>query len=97
MRIPKYKKKFVKSYTENWSEEFFVMKEIKNTVPWTYVISDLNDEEIVGTFYETVLLKTSQKEFRIEKIIEKKGNRLHFIWKACDNSFNSWINKKNRV
>ena len=87
----------MKSYTENWSEEFFVMKKIKNTVPWTYDISDLNDEEIVGTFYETVLLKTSQKEFRIEKIIERKGNRLHFIWKVCDNSFNSWINKKNRV
>ena len=44
----------------------------KNTVPWTYVISDFNGEEIVGTFYETELQKTKQKEFRIEKVIKRK-------------------------
>ena len=42
----------LKGYTPNWSEEIFVIKKIKNTVPWTYVISDLNGEEIVGSFYE---------------------------------------------
>ena len=36
----------------NWSEEVFVINKIKNTVPWTYVIDDLNDEEIIGSFYE---------------------------------------------
>ena len=43
----------------------FVVKKIKNTVPWTYVISDLNGQEIVGSFYEKELQKTNQKEFRI--------------------------------
>ena len=36
----------------NWKEEVFVIKQVKNTVPWTYVINDLNGEEIIGTFYE---------------------------------------------
>ena len=49
-----------------------MIKEIKNTVPWTYVISDLNGEEIIGTFYEKELQKTNQQEFRTEKVIKKK-------------------------
>ena len=60
----------------NWSEEVFVVDEIKNTVPWTYVINDSNGEEITGTFYENELQKTNQKEFRIEKVIKQKGDKL---------------------
>ena len=67
---------FAKEYTPNWSEEVFVIKKVKNTVRWTYVINDLNGEAIVGTFYEKLLQKTNQKEFRIEKVIKKKGNKL---------------------
>ena len=52
VRISKYKNIFAKYYIPNWSEEVFVIKEIKNTVPWTYIINDLNGEEIIGTFYE---------------------------------------------
>ena len=43
---------FVKGYNPNWNEEAFVIKKIKKTVPWTYVISDLNGQEVVGSFYE---------------------------------------------
>ena len=57
VRISKYKNIFGKGYTPNWSEEVFVIKKIKNTVPWTYVINDLNGEEITGTFYEKELQK----------------------------------------
>ena len=66
-RISKYKNIFAKGYAPNWSEEIFVVKKLKSTVPWTYVISDLNGEEIVGSFYEKELQKTNQKKFRIEK------------------------------
>ena len=52
VRISKYKNIFAKGCTPNWSEEVFVIKKIKDTVPWTYVINDLNGEEIIGTFYE---------------------------------------------
>ena len=72
VRISKYKNIFAKGYTPNWSEEIFVITEIKSTVPWTYVINDLNGEQIIGTFYEKELQKTNQEEFRIEKIIKKK-------------------------
>ena len=81
----------------NWSEETFIIKKIKNTVPWSYVISDLNDEEIIGTFYENELQRTDQKEFRIEKVLKKKGDKLYVKWKGYDNSFNSWIDKKDIV
>ena len=69
VRISKYKNIFAKGYAPNWSEEIFAAKKIKNNVPWTYVISDLNGEEIVGSFYEKELQKTNQKEFRTEKVI----------------------------
>ena len=77
VRISPYKNVFTKGYTPNWSEKFFVIKEIKNTVPWTYVINDLNGEEIIGTFYENELEKAIQQEFRIEKVFTKKGNKLY--------------------
>ena len=94
VRISKFKNVFAKGYTPNWSEEIFIVQKIKNTVRWTYVISDLNGEEIVGSFYEKELQKTNQKEFRIEKVFERKGNKLYVKWKGYNNSFNSWIDKK---
>ena len=58
-----------KGCARNWSEKVFVVSKIKNTVPWTYVVSDLNDEEITRSFYEKELQKTSQEKFRIEKVL----------------------------
>ena len=89
VRISKYKNIFAKGYAPNWSEEVFVISKIKNIVLWTYVINDLNVENIIGTFYEKELQKTNQKEFRIEKVIKRKGNKLYVKWKGYDNSFNS--------
>ena len=91
VRISKYKNTFAKGYTPNWSQEDFVVSKIKNTVPWIYVINDLNGEEIIGTFYEKELQKTNQKEFRIEKVIKRKGDKLYVKWEGYGNSFNSWI------
>ena len=96
-RISKYKNIFAKGYMPNWSEEVFVIKKVKNTVPWTYVINDLNVEEIIGTFYENELQKTNQEEFRIEKVTKRKGNKIYVKWKGYNNSFNSWIDKASLV
>ena len=97
VRISNYKNIFAKGYTPNWSEEVFVIKKVKNTVPWTYVLNDLNGEEIMGTFYEKELQKTSQEEFRIEKVIKRKGDKMYVKWKGYDNSFNSWTDKKDLI
>ena len=84
VRISKYKNILAKVYTPNWSGEVFVIGKIKNTVPWTYVIKDLNGEEIIETFYEKEIRKTNQKGRLIK-------------WKGYDNSFNSWIDKNDLV
>ena len=89
VRISKYENIFAKEYTPDWSEEVFVITKIKNRVSWTCVINDLNSEEIIGTFFEKELQKTNQKEFRIEKVIKRKGDKLYVKWKGYDNSFNS--------
>ena len=89
VRVSKSKNIFTKGYILNWLEEIFVVSRIKNTVPWTYIFNDLNGEEIIETFYEKKQQKTNQKEFRIEKVIKKKGDKLYVKWKGYDNSFNS--------
>ena len=92
IRISKSKNIFAKGYAPNWSEEIFAVK--KNTVPWTYVISDLNREEIFGSFYGKELQKNSQKEFRTEKVIKRNGNKLNVKWNGYNNFFNGWVDKK---
>ena len=94
VRISKYKNIFAEGYMSNWSEEVFISSKTKNTIPWTYGINDLNGENIIGTFYGKEFQKTNQKEFRIEKVLKNKGDKLYVKWKGYDNSFNSWINKK---
>ena len=77
-------------------KKFLLLVKLK-IVLWAYIINDLNGEEIIGTFYEKELQKTNQKEFRIEKVLKKKGDKLYVKWKGYDNSFNSWIDKKDLV
>ena len=55
IRISKYKSIFAKGYFPNWPEEVFVIKKVKNTAPWAYVISDFKGEEIAGIFNKTEL------------------------------------------
>ena len=61
IRIWKYKNIFAKGDSPNWSEEVFVIKNVKSTVPWSYVISDLNSEKIIGTFYEKKMQKKKSR------------------------------------
>ena len=74
VRISKYKNIFAKGYN--------VVNKVQNAVSWTYLINDLNCEEIMGSFYEKELQKTDQKEFRIEKVIKKKGDKIFVKWKG---------------
>ena len=94
VRTSKYKNIFAKDFFPNWSEEVFVITKVKNTVPWTYVISDLKGEEIVGTFYKEEFQTANQEKFRDEKVINRKGDKLYVKWKDYDNYFDSLIDKK---
>ena len=94
VRISKYKNIFAKGYTQNWSEEAFMITKINDTVLWTYAISELNGEPINGSFFENELQQTSREKFRIENLLKRKGDKLYVKWKGYDNSFSSWINKK---
>ena len=96
VRISK-KNIFAKGYTPNWSEESFLIKEVKNTVPWTSAINDLSSEEIIRTFYQKELQKASQQEFKKQKVIKREKNKLYVKWKGSDNSLNSWIDKKDLI
>ena len=97
VRISKYKNIFAKGYMPNWSEEVFIVSKIKSTVPWTYVINDLNGEDIIETFFGKQLKKTNQKEFTIGKVTKRKVDKLYVKWKGYDSFSNSWINKKDLV
>ena len=77
VRISRYQNIFAKCYIPNWSEEISVIKEVKNTVLWTYVIKELNEKEIVRTFYEKELQKTNQAEIRVAKLVERKDDKLY--------------------
>ena len=95
VRISKYKNIFAKGYAANWSEEIFIVSKIKNTVP-TYAISDLNGEKITGNFYEKNYKKLIKKNLEQKKYLKKK-DKLYVKWKGYNNSFNSWIHKKDIV
>ena len=97
VRISKHKNIFAKGYMQNRSEEVFITSKIKNIVPWTYAISDFNGKPITGSFYKQELQKINQKEFRIEKVLKRKGDKLYVKWKGYDNRFNSWIDKKDLI
>ena len=75
VRISKYINDITKRYTQNWPEKAFFISKIKSTVPWTYVISDLNVDSITGSFYEKELQKIGKEKFRTEKVIKIRGDK----------------------
>ena len=93
VRISKYRGIFDKSYKGNWSEELFIIKEIQPTIPITYKIKDLLDEDIIGSFYEQELQRADQEIFRIENVLKKdyKNRKMFVKWKGYPNKFNSWV------
>ena len=86
----------MKGYLPNWSGEVSVIKNTKNTFLWRYVISDINDKEIIGIFYKKIIANKKLKK-RIQKVIKRKSDKLYVKWKNYNNSFNSWTDEKEIV
>jgi len=97
VRILKKKGLFEKGFTPNWTEEVFTVSKIQRTNPDTYKITDLNGEEIEGTFYEQELQRTPQEVYRIEKIVKKVKTRSLMKLKGYPESFNSWVDHKDLI
>ena len=95
VRISRIKAIFEKGYLPNWSEELYVVDKVQKTTPVTYVVKDLLGETIKGSFYTEELQKTSQEEFRVEKVIRKKkidGVEHALVkWSGYSDKFNQWI------
>ena len=98
VRISLLKNTFEKSYTSNWSQEIFIIDNIKTSNIHYYFLKDLQGEKIDGMFYEQELLKTKQNDlFIIEKIIKKVGNKYLVKWKNYSDKFNSYVNQNDIV
>ena len=91
---------FAKCYTPNWLQEVFIIKNVKYTVPQIHVIKDFKNAEIVETFYEKGLQKKNQIEFRVEKVIKRKGENfmssetvmiIHLITGLITNTYYKYI------
>ena len=94
VRITKFKRKvFDKGFTPNWTEEVFVVDEIKYADPITCKLKYLLGEEIKGTFYEQEMMKAKQEIFRIEKVIRKSKGKALVKWSGYPGKFNSWVDE----
>ena len=90
------KNTFEKGYTSNWSEQIYVIDDIKTSNVHYYHLKDLNGEKLDGTFYQEELLKTDMKENDLY-IIKKVGDKYLVKWRGYDDSFNSYVNKNDIV
>ena len=100
VRISLLKNSFEKGYTSNWSEQIYIIDDIKSSYVHYYYLKDLNGNKIDIMFYEQELLKTNIEEsdlYKIEKIIKKIGNKYLVKWRGYDDSFNSYVNKNDIV
>lgn len=94
VRISKYKSRFYKGYTPNWSTELFTIKHVNRSKPVTYNIQDQHKNNVLGTFYEEELQKTNHPDvYLVEKVIKKKGRKLYVKWLGLNDSENSWIDR----
>ena len=94
VRLSLEKNIFEKGYDTNWTQEIFVIYDIKySNVPY-YYLKDLNNEKLQGTFYEQELQKTRQDDlYTIEKILKTNKNKVYVKFKGYSNDFNQWVNK----
>lgn len=98
VRISKHKSLFEKGYTANWSMELFKIRKVQMTNPPTYLLNDMENNPILGAFYEHELQATNFKDvYLIERILKRSKNKAYVKWLGFPSSHNSWINKNDVV
>lgn len=96
VRISKVRGVFDKKYMPNWSTEIFQVKKVQLTNPTTYLLTDSNNVDVLGGFYEKQLQKVKYPDaYLVEKIIKKKGDKVLVKWLGFSNKHNSWIKNSN--
>ena len=94
VRVSQNKLIFEKGNTPNWSTEIFTITKRLNTVPYTYLLKDYQDNPIKGCFYEEELSKTRVPDiYLVEKVLKRQGNNIYVKWLGFDKNHNSWIHK----
>ena len=95
VRISVKRKSFRKGYLPNFTTEIFIIDKILNTTPETYKLKDMNNEDIIGSFYDGELVLYDNDVYDIDKIIKTNKNKILVKWKGYDEP--SWINKANMI
>ena len=95
VRISRMKGIFEHGFLPNWSEQIYKIHKINNSTPVSYILRDLQDDVIEGSFYDEELQRTSQKVYRIEKVFRKKkiDEIEHGLvkWISYSDKFNEWV------
>lgn len=96
VRISKYKTLFSKGYTPNWSTELFKINRVNiKEYPPTYTLIDLNNNPILGSFYqEEIQLAKHTDVYLVEKILKYKGSKVYVKFLGLSNEHNTWLDKK---
>lgn len=98
VRLTKYKHIFQNGYTPNWTTEVFKVKIVQKTNPTTYLLTDLEGNDIKGSVYsEELLLAKVPDVYLVEKIIRKKGDMCYVKWLGFDDTHNSWIKEEELI
>ena len=95
VRISKKRKDFAKGYLPNFTEEVFIVVKVLKTEPQTYIIKDLNGEEIKGTFYNEELSRYDSELYEIEKVLKRKKDKFLVKWKGYEKP--SWTDSKSII
>ena len=98
VRVSLLKNTFEKSYISNWSEEIFIIDDMKTSNVHYYFLKDLRGEKIDGSFYQEELLKTKQNDLYIIEKINSKNKDIYLVkWKSYSDKFNSYVDKNDIV
>jgi len=98
VRISKVRGVFDKKYNPNWSPEVFMIRKVQLTNPTTFLLKDMQNENIEGAFYKEQLQKTHHHDiYLVEKVLKRRKNKVFVKWLGFSDKHNSWINKSNIV